>query len=1305
MTMVYINQALSQVGSNSDRQFKNHYYTHIMFKGNIASLLNKYQHKLQKSRLGEPDSETEMGSLFRYTDWIDKLLMLIGTLGSIGDGLLTPLNMYTLSGLFNEYATSESGSSVTLTIEVVDKYSLRLLYCATFVGISAFLEGICWTRTAERQASRMRMEYLRSVLRQEVGFFDKQATSNSNLFQVISAISSDAHLIQDTIADKIPNLLAHLSSFIFAFVVSFILSWRLALATLPFAIMFIVPGVLFGKLLMNIGGKAKDAYSVAGGIAEQAISSIRTVYSYVGEHQTLERFGNALQNSTKLGIKQGFAKGLLIGSMGMIFAAWSFSAWVGSFLVTEKGEKGGPVFVSGTCVILGGISLMNALPNLTFLSEATIAAIRMNKMIDQIPVIDNEDKKGKILPHIRGEIEFKEVKFSYPSRPDSPILKGLNLKVQAGKTVGLVGGSGSGKSTIISLLERFYDPVSGNILIDGCKIKKLQLQWLRSQIGLVNQEPILFATSIKENILFGNEEASMESIERAAKAANAHDFILKLPDGYETQVGQFGAQLSGGQKQRIAIARALIRDPKILLLDEATSALDAGSEKLVQQALDRASVGRTTIVVAHRLSTIRDADLIVVLESGRVIESGCHNELIQLNEGEGGAYNKMVQLQQSTTQDEASYPSYSPTERINHRNMPTSARSSYQSSPANAFSPVFPISIPHSVEIYTSDEENDDSHLKKSVHPYSSQWRILKMNAPEWKRALLGCIGAAGFGAVQPAHGYCLGSVVSVYFLSDNSKIKSETRTYCFIFLAFAVISFFTNLLQHYNFAVMGERLIKRVREKMLDKIFTFEVGWFDEDENTSAAISARLATEAQLVRSLIAERMSLLVQVFFSTSIAFVVGLLITWRVAIVMIAIQPLLIGSFYSRSVLMKSMSYRTRKAQTEGSQLASEAIINHRTITAFSSQKRILKLFKRTMKDPRKETIKQSWISGFGLMSSQFLTTASVAITFWYGGTLVAHGTITSKRLFQVFFLLMSTGKSIADAGSMSSDIAKGSDAVRLVFAILDRKTEIEPDDPSGVKARRNTKGNIEFKNVCFSYPARPNQMIFKDLSLKIESGKITALVGQSGSGKSTVIGLIERFYDPQSGSIMIDGYDIKSYNLRKLRSHIALVSQEPTLFAGSIRENIVYGCEENVTEGEVRKAAILANAHEFISSMKDGYETYCGERGVQLSGGQKQRIALARAILKNPKILLLDEATSALDSASENLVQEALEKMMIGRTCVVVAHRLSTIQKADSIAVIKNGKVVEKGSHTDLLAIGRHGAYYSLINLQGGGRSN
>lgn len=655
------------------------------------------------------------------------------------------------------------------------------------------------------------------------------------------------------------------------------------------------------------------------------------------------------------------------------------------------------------------------------------------------------------------------------------------------------------------------------------------------------------------------------------------------------QVGQFGFQMSGGQKQRIAIARALLRDPKILLLDEATSALDAQSERMVQEAIDKASKGRTTITVAHRLSTIQTAHQIVVLKAGQVIESGSHDELMLLNNGQGGEYRRMVQLQQMAVQNETFYDSNIEMDRRYRHRMstptsPISVRSSGYSTPVlYPFSSAMSVSMgtPYSYSVqFDPDDESFEEDKKHPAYPSPSQWRLLKMNAPEWGRALLGCLGALGSGAVQPINAYCVGALISVYFRADEPNIKSKARNLSLIFLSIGIFNFLTNVLQHYNFSIMGERLTKRVREKILEKLMTFEIGWFDQDENTSAAICARLSTEANMVRSLVGDRMSLLVQAVFSAAFAYTVGLVLSWRLTLVMIAVQPLVIGSFYARSVLMKSMAEKSRKAQREGSQLASEAVTNHKTIVAFSSQKKILGLFAATLKAPKKESARQSWISGLGLFSSQFFNTAATALAYWYGGRLLTQNMISSEHIFQAFLILLFTAYIIADAGSMTSDISRGSNAVGSVFAILDRKTEIDPDHRSRRDLKRRLKGKVELRSVSFSYPTRPEQIVLRGLSLKIDAGKTVALVGQSGSGKSTIIGLIERFYDPSSGSIHIDEQDIKNYNLRWLRSQIALVSQEPTLFAGTIRENIAYGKEE-AGESEIRQAAVLANAHEFI----------------------------------------------------------------------------------------------------------------------------
>ncbi|KAJ6742036.1 TRANSPORTER FAMILY PROTEIN putative-RELATED [Salix viminalis] len=438
----------------------------------------------------------------------------------------------------------------------------------------------------------------------------------------------------------------------------------------------------------------------------------------------------------------------------------------------------------------------------------------------------------------------------------------------------------------------------------------------------------------------------------------------------------------------------------------------------------------------------------------------------------------------------------------------------------------------------TNQQQEDDSS------PNLRQ--LISMTAPEWKSTLIGCAGALGYGLIPPLNSFCLGALLAVYFENDHSQIKSQTRIYCFAFLAFAVFTFLTNVIQHYYFGIMGETLTERVRGAIFEKILTFEIEWFDQENNSSGSICARLATDAVMVRTLVTDRLSLLTQAVSSATLAVVLAFMLSWRLALVAVALEPGVIAAVYLREMTMRIMSKKILRAQSESSKLASEAFGNHKTITAFGSQEKILKLYDRTQVSSRKESNRQSWYAGVGLFISQFLTSALIAVICWYGGKLLFQKKIAYKHLFQIFFILVSTGRVIAETASMTADLSKGTSA---------------------------------------------------------------------------------------------------------------------------------------------------------LNSLRDGYETYCGDRGVQLSGGQKQRIALARAILKNPAILLLDEATSALDANSEKLVQEALERTMSGRTTLALAHRLSTIQKADKIVVIDKGRVIEEGNHSELLAQGEKGAYYALVKLQ------
>ncbi|CAI8594406.1 unnamed protein product [Vicia faba] len=1215
-------------------------------------------------------------SIFMHADILDWFFMVFGFLGSICDGIMIPLMLYITSKIMNSIG-SFSGSTGNNFVHSINKNAVVVLYVACASFVACFLEGYCWTRTGERQAARMRARYLKAVLRQEVAYFDLHVTSTS---EIITSVSTDSLVIQDVLSDKVPDFLKNVSQFIGSYVVAFISLWRLALVGFPFIVLLVVPGFMYKRTLMELARKIRQEYNQAGTIVEQTISSIRTVYSFVGETRTIAAFSDALEGSVKLGLKQGLAKGLVIGISGVNYAVWSLIAYYGSILVMYHGAKGGDVFAVGSLIGIGGLALGSSLANVRYFTDASAAGERIMEMIKRVPKIDSENMNGEVLEKVLGEVEFNHVEFVYPARPESVILNNFCLKIPSGKTVALVGGSGSGKSTVISLLQRFYDPIGGEILFDGVAIHKLQLKWLRSQMGLVSQEPALFATSIKENILFGREDATYEEIVDAAKASNAHNFISMLPQGYDTQVGERGIQMSGGQKQRIAIARAIIKMPRILLLDEATSALDSESERIVQEALDKAVVGRTTIIIAHRLSTIQNADIIAFVQNGKIVETGSHKSLIQ---NDSSLYTSLVLLQQTKNDQSDDTPSII---NIDHMQNTSSYRLATHSSSFDSMTRSSG-DIANDKNV-VGDIVNDVEREKKEKVKVPSFRRLLAMNFPEWRQVCLGCLNAILFSAVQPVYAFATGSVASVYFLEDHDEIKKQIRIYAFCFLGLALSTMVFNVLQHYSFAYMGEYLTKRVRERMFSKILTFEVGWFDEDQNSTGAVCSRLAKEANVVRSLVGDRLSVMIQTISAVAVTFTMGLIITWRLSIVMIVVQPISIFCFYIRCVLLNKMSSKAIKAQDESSKIAAEAVSNLRTITSFSSQNRILKMLEKSQQGPSHENIRQSWFAGIGLACSQSLIFCTRALNFWYGGKLVSQGYITKNAFFETTMIWISTGKVIANAASsMTNDFAKGSSAVGSVFAVLDRYTKIEPDDLEGYKVEKLI-GKIELHDVHFAYPARPNLMIFQGFSIEIDAGKSTALVGESGSGKSTIIGLIERFYDPFKGTVTVDGRDIKSYNLRSLRKHIALVNQEPTLFGGTIRDNIAYGAyDDKVDESEIIEAAKAANAHDFISSLKDGYETWCGNKGVQLSGGQKQRIAIARAILKNPRVLLLDEATSALDSQSEKLVQDALERVMVGRTSVVVAHRLSTIQNCDLIAVLDKGSVVEKGTHSSLLAKG------------------
>lgn len=480
------------------------------------------------------------------------------------------------------------------------------------------------------------------------------------------------------------------------------------------------------------------------------------------------------------------------------------------------------------------------------------------------------------------------------------------------------------------------------------------------------------------------------------------------------------------------------------------------------------------------------------------------------------------------------------------------------------------------------------------------------------------------------------------------------------------------------------------------EKLVNMEIEWFDHTENSSGAIGARLSADAAKVRGLVGDALQLVVQNSATLVAGLVIAFVSNWELSLIILALIPLIGLNGWIQMKFIQGFSADAKMMYEEASQVANDAVSSIRTVASFSAEEKVMELYKRKCEAPLRTGIRTGIISGIGFGVSFFLLFGVYAASFYAGARMVEEGKTTFPKVFRVFLALAMAAIGVSQSSTLTSDSSKAKSAASSIFAIIDRKSRIDASDDAGVTVD-TLRGNIEFQHVSFRYPTRPDVEIFRDLCLTIHSGKTVALVGESGSGKSTAIALLQRFYDPDVGHILLDGVDIQKFQLRWLRQQMGLVSQEPALFNETIRANIAYGKEGQATESEITAAAELANAHRFISSLLQGYDTMVGERGAQLSGGQKQRVAIARAILKNPRILLLDEATSALDAESERVVQDALDRVMVNRTTVIVAHRLSTIKNADLIAVVKNGVIIEKGKHDTLINI-KDGAYASLVAL-------
>ncbi|KAF4441558.1 hypothetical protein F53441_12007 [Fusarium austroafricanum] len=1214
--------------------------------------------------------------VFTYNDRLGWILNCVAFIAMIAAGTILPLMDLVFGkfiNVFNNFATGELSPAGYRS--EVSKYSLYFVYLFIAKFALTYLWTILVSIAAINTTKALRVDFVRSTLRQEVAFFDSPSSS------IPGQITTNGNLINQGISEKFGITIAALSTFVSAFVVAFAVQWKLTLIVLAIIPVNLIVTIVCVAIDTGYEYAMFDVYSRSSSLAEEAFSTIRTAHAFWAFPKLSKRFTNTLEEARKIGLKKSWVYVVLFPTeFFCIFAGYGLAFWQGMRMYSS-GEitQPGTVVTVIFAVLVAATALTQIAPQTIAISKATAAAQEMFEMIDRKSQIDALSQEGDTIPDFKGDIQFRGVRFAYPSRSNVTILHSLDLDIPADQTTALVGASGSGKSTIFGLLERWYVPSNGSITLDGRPVESLNLQWLRTNIRMVQQEPTLFSGSIYQNVVDGltgtpmvdlPEDEKRAMVIEACKSAYAHDFIETLPNGYDTWIGERGASLSGGQKQRVVIARSIISNPKVLMLDEATSALDPNAEKIVQQALNNVAKGRTMIVIAHRLSTIRDADNIIVMAKGETIEQGSHDSLIE----RGGTYSRLVRLQDLGKGTALSDDGDETTD---------------QDEPVAGLDPILSRASHHATADITQDDGIDYGLLE-------GLWLVVKEQRPLWFLFFILVIISLLGGGTYPALAILFSKTMKAFETID----VSEANFFSLMFFVVALANFFIYAVAGWVCNDIAQHIMKVYRGELFDNTLRQDMVFFDDPSRGTGALVSRLAAEPTSLQELLSMNLSLIminiVTVLSSSILAIAYG----WKLGLVLtLAALPVLVGSGYVRIRLEYKFDDDTAGRFAKSSSLASEAVLGIRTVSSLALERAVIQRYSSALEGLAKEAIAGLGWKMLFYSFSQSASFLAMALGFWYGGRLVSFGEYTTDQFYIIFIAVVFSGETSAMLFQYTTSITKARTAINYIFQ--QRRQKVLHDNAEngpGVSgsAHSSEKGtDVACNEIAFAYPRRPKLQVLRGVDISIESGKMVALVGASGCGKSTMIALLQRFYDPTTGMILADGQDIKAKDRRLHRRDIALVQQEPVLYQGSIRDNISLGIEEGVpSDDDIIEACKQANVYEFVSSLPEGLATPCGNQGLSLSGGQRQRIAIARALIRKPRLLLLDEATSALDTESEKVVKEALDRAAEGRTTVAVAHRLSTIRDADVICVFAGGKIVERGRHEELVA--KRGLYYEMV---------
>ena len=1132
-----------------------------------------------------------------------------------------------------------------------------------------YLRDVISHRTATLVKAQVRENLFEHALDLGPGHFDQTRTGD-----VVLSLVEGVERLEHFFGQYLPQMMVALTAPIFIFIYMVILDVPVALIVLGFAAFTLVAPAVFHRWNRRTSNARRSSYANLGADFLDSVQGLVTLKAFGQSHSRGELLAARARHLYKSTMKVLAAN---IGTSGITMLGITGGAAVALGVGAIRVGDGAMDIRTLVIVLLLGAEIFRPLRELTQLYHQGMMAISAAQgifaLVDaKVEVHEpSPDRTAPVLAEVTSgngtaprmltpELRFEGVNFGYKGGR-RPALHDLSFTLGAGETLGLVGHSGAGKSTVVWLLLRFFDPQQGRLTLGGHDLRDIPLELLRSHIAVVTQDTYLFHGTVAENLRMGNQEASQTALEEAARAANAHEFINSLPQGYDTIVGERGARLSGGQRQRIAIARALLKDAPILVLDEALSSVDASNEAVIRGALDRLKEGRTTLIIAHRLSSVINADRILVLEDGHLAEEGTHRALVAA----GGLYsNLMAQQQEAPTQDVLA--STLPEGEGAEEDIPT-----------------------REARAHGGQAVSEASQQNAARQPVLGVWlRLFALVRPWWGQLSL----TFSLGILH--HGALLGLAVVSALLVGRVFTGGDTTVLLVTLFALVPSTALFMWAESWMAHDIAYKLLAEMRIDMYKKLDPL--------------------APAYLVRRRTGDLVSVvggdieLVELFFAHTItpAFV-GLLVPAAVlAVLAVLAWPLALVLAPFLLAVSVSPLFAQKRSEAQGEEIRRQLGVVHsdavdgvqgmREVVAFGrGPARVAHLVSSTwgLAAVQERFLKtQAFQFGFIEAMTGFGGLAVLAMGVW----LAVQGNMATTQIPLATMISLAAFAPVAEIARTAKQIMETLAAARRVFAVHDEPVPVldGPGVPS-LASNGTEAPSVEFQHVTFAYgPDEPQAL--HDINFSLEPGKTVALVGRSGAGKTTCAHLLLRFWDPGAGSIILGGHPLTEFRLDDLRQQVALVSQDTYLFNTSIRDNFRLGRPE-ATDEEVEEAARQANAHEFVVSLPEGYETVVGERGLQLSGGQRQRVAIARALLKNAPVLILDEATSHLDAINEHLVHEALRRLMQDRSTLIIAHRLSTIRDADRIVVMEEGHAEEQGTHQELLA--RGGLYASLVSDQ------